>query len=174
MTFESLLEAVEEADLNRLRSGLLENPNLVNKVEAEHGWTMLHRACRLGWLNGAQLLLDHGADANARDLKRFTPLHDAACSYGQVCVVRLLDLAGAKINARNAYWQSPIMLAVETSNLKTFSYFLGKGADLRFRDRQGRNLRDAAIYQLESVPKARKYANQREELSQILDCLSLT
>lgn len=39
---------------------------------------MLHNACSFGHADVVQLLLQHGADANARDNWNYTPLHEAA------------------------------------------------------------------------------------------------
>ena len=42
------------------------------------GLIPLHNACSFGHADVVQLLLGHGADANARDNWNYTPLHEAA------------------------------------------------------------------------------------------------
>ncbi len=63
----------------------------------------------------AQLLLEHGADANARQGEDFTPLHGAA-QNGQAAMVRLLFEHGADPFATNANGKTPADLALESGH----------------------------------------------------------
>lgn len=81
----------------------------VDARDKDHGKTALHWAC---WSNHrpavAHLLLEHGADINAKaGWQDNTPLHEAARNTNVVMVRFLLD-AGADVNARNRAGRTPL------------------------------------------------------------------
>jgi uncharacterized protein len=82
------------------------------------GWTALHLAAFFGHREVAALLLDRGADVNARSRNtRFarenTPLHAAAANR-QVAVAELLVARGADVNARDGSGFTPLALAANS------------------------------------------------------------
>ncbi|KAN0107098.1 Ankyrin repeat-containing domain protein [Russula decolorans] len=60
--------------------------------------------------NVAQLLLDRGADINARDNNDWTALHTAAVD-GYIEVIRVLLEHGANVGAENKQGETPFTLA---------------------------------------------------------------
>lgn len=69
------------------------NHNITN-LPGWHRQTALHRACLVGRVDTVKLLLDSGADPNARNNFDETPLH-YACKRGLPPVVRcMLDKGG--------------------------------------------------------------------------------
>jgi len=66
----------------------------------EDGWTCLISAAYESHLDICSLLIDKGADIEAKDTDGRTPLHFAASS-GRIDIVRLLCDRGADIEARN-------------------------------------------------------------------------
>lgn len=72
--------------------------------------TPLHSAAASGNLEIAGLLLENGADANARQQSGFTPLHSAA-QNGQVEMAKLLLEHGADIQAVNEAGQNALAIA---------------------------------------------------------------
>jgi len=62
------------------------------------GWTALHHAAFKGQKEVAELLIDKGADVNAKDKNGGTPLHIAS-SRGQKEIAELLIASNAEVNA---------------------------------------------------------------------------
>uniref|UniRef100_A0A6P7GVC2 Ankyrin repeat domain-containing protein 7-like n=1 Tax=Diabrotica virgifera virgifera TaxID=50390 RepID=A0A6P7GVC2_DIAVI len=91
-----------------------------------------------------KILLEKGADINAKDILKLTPLH-LACRDGYLEIVHLLLKKGAVCNlqerSRN---NSPLHLASETGCLETVKYFIGLGADVNFGTNQEYTLLHAA------------------------------
>ena len=75
------------------------NPQIIYS-EDKYGDTPLHDAAEYGNTEVATLLLDRGADVNARDNYDNTPLHNAVL-YGNTEVATLLLDRGADVAARN-------------------------------------------------------------------------
>lgn len=82
-----------------LRKRLLRSPSLVHHHD-EHGETPLHHAAKYGETEAMRVLLDAGAQVDARNVEGATPLLLAA-SFGGPEAVRLLLARGAEVNARD-------------------------------------------------------------------------
>jgi len=76
------------------------DPALVQTTDAS-GWTALHWGARTGQLETARLLLERGADANARNENGRTPLWPAAYEGRYEELVTLLIAHGADVSARD-------------------------------------------------------------------------
>jgi len=74
------------------------------------GWTPLQYAAREGHSEVLSLLLDHGADANARTGDHRTALHLAA-AHGRVNIVEVLLKRGADPHAQTDNRQTAFRLA---------------------------------------------------------------
>ncbi len=78
--------------------------------------TPLHIATRHGYLDMTSMLVAHGADLEARDLRGNTPLH-LATRYNQPALVEFFLTSGAKVNAYDQggwtalYWASSVHIA---------------------------------------------------------------
>ncbi len=79
--------------------------------------TPLHLAIAGEYLEVAHLLLDHGADPNARQEDDSTPLHEAA-QTGQVEMIKLLLAHGADPTLENVQARTPGALAQEMGYLE--------------------------------------------------------
>jgi hypothetical protein len=107
--WEEACEAVDENDLNRLKKLLSENKRLVHET-GEDGETLLHNASLHGSPKVVQLLVQHGANLNAKDKYGGTPIHDAI-SGGNVEIVRTLASLGASMEIKDGYGWTPLWLA---------------------------------------------------------------
>jgi uncharacterized protein len=75
----------------------------------------LYSAAASGALEIAVLLLEHGADANARQAKQVVALH-AAAQNGQVEMIELLLAHGADVNARAGNGLTPLGFALKSGH----------------------------------------------------------
>jgi len=114
-----------------LSATLVADPARVNEYSPD-GWTPLHLAAFFGQLEAARILLDGGAEVDARSRsERFgrqnTPLHAAAANR-QIDVARLLIERGADINAKDGSGFTPLGLAAGAHNDLLVIALLEKGA----------------------------------------------
>jgi ankyrin repeat protein/uncharacterized glyoxalase superfamily protein PhnB len=93
-------ETCNSGDIEKLRRFLADNPNLTQATHPNQphgGWTALHEAAKRGQVEVVRLLLQHGANPNAREAGDSTyPLHWAA-AHGHIDTVRALLDAGADV-----------------------------------------------------------------------------
>ncbi|KAF7983532.1 hypothetical protein HWV62_21090 [Athelia sp. TMB] len=89
----------------------------------------LHMASDRGSLAIAQLLLEKGADVNAKKGTRGTPLQ-AASFEGHVEIAQLLLEKGADIHAKSGRYGTALQAASCQGHLKTIEMLLEQGADV--------------------------------------------
>jgi len=82
----------------------------VRELLKQSGRTPLHLAASRGHLDVARLLVESGADVDARSEFGYTPLHVAAME-GYLDVARLLVESGADVDARDKKGRTPLDLA---------------------------------------------------------------
>ncbi len=87
-----------------------------------------------------QLLVEHGADVNARDVEvfstaRYTALHYAAQENPHPTAVQALAGLGAKIDLRDSAGHTPLHIAIRSENKPAVvEAFLDHGADIEARE----------------------------------------
>jgi ankyrin repeat protein/catechol 2,3-dioxygenase-like lactoylglutathione lyase family enzyme len=95
---ELFFAACTKGDVDVLRSLLAKDSSLARAADPKgdySGWTGLHSAAQGGNLEAVRLLLEHGADPNAREAGDNTyPLHWAAANRQLEIVRALLDAGG--------------------------------------------------------------------------------
>ncbi|KAJ7176323.1 ankyrin repeat-containing domain protein [Mycena crocata] len=102
---------------------------------SEHG-TLLQRAAHMGKLDVVKLILERGADVNARCGPYGTPLQ-AASAVGAVDVVQLLLSGGADPNINNTDNGTALELASRGQHLKIIRLLFNHGANEREEYHQG-------------------------------------
>ena len=131
----SLENAVRKGDLSKTLD-LLKGDTSVRGEDSE-GFTLLHHASILGYMEIAAALIDRGAVLDSK-VPEFllTPLH-YAIRKGHQAIVELLGEKGADINALGFDDQTPVMMAVLAANAPALAYLIRKGADLNHKDVNG-------------------------------------
>ncbi|HUT53117.1 MAG TPA: ankyrin repeat domain-containing protein [bacterium] len=93
-SLELLMKAASTGDLATLQAQIVQSADLVNTHSGKDGKTALHIAVMNGKVEAVKILLNHGADPNARDFYCKTPYYYARVSYRPV-ISRLLRERGA-------------------------------------------------------------------------------
>jgi len=83
-------------------------------------------ACDTGDVNAAKILIQHGANVNAKGLGNTTPAHLAA--YGGYCkMIILLHKNGANMGAEDDKGETPLMTAERTGRKDIVLYLRKNG-----------------------------------------------
>jgi ankyrin repeat protein len=115
-----------------------------SNAENIRGETPLHLVSRGqyesqgGGVGIVQLLIGHGANVDARDKGRMTPLH-SACYYGKLQIVRALLSHGASVNMMGVLGQTALHLVLEGNRsgpdgVRIVRLLLEHGADVDAKD----------------------------------------
>ena len=112
-------------------------PELLLKDNDDWDETSLHNAAWKDSLDVATLLIDRGADIEAKDNNGWTPLHGAAVD-NSLAVARLLIDHGADIDAKDDNGWTPLHGAAQENSLDVASLLIKLGADIDAKDNNGR------------------------------------
>ncbi len=118
-----------------------EKKEIVNAKKKYSRTTLLHLAAEEGHLKIAKLLIENGADVNAKHSLGGTPLHLAA-SRDHLKIAKLLIENGADVNAKDSLGGTPLHLAASRDHLKIAKLLIENGADVNAKD----SLKETAFY----------------------------
>ncbi|XP_019636854.1 PREDICTED: uncharacterized protein LOC109479344 [Branchiostoma belcheri] len=135
MDLDTFYTAVQKGDVQTVRRGLDAGVDL----RAKRWWdsssqTSLHVASRHGRTEVATLLIEHGADLEARGWYHNTPLHEAALR-GHTGTCELLIRHGADVTARDSDQETPLHKAAWWDHTGTCELLIRHGADVMARDK---------------------------------------
>lgn len=141
----TFFEACAVGDTGNVARHLREDPKLATGWN-DFGWSALHLAAFSGVRETALLLIDRGADVNARARTRFrnTPLQ-VALLPGQFDTVALLIERGADPLVRQLHGVSPLMEAALLGRRDLVELLLEHGAEVNSRADDGRNALTEAL-----------------------------
>jgi uncharacterized protein len=132
----------ETSQIDELLTG---NRSLVSVLSSD-GWTPLHLAAFFGKTDAARLLLNKGAQVNARSTNPMQnmPLHAAAAGKHAEIVKLLLD-HGAPANARQHGGWTPLHAAAQNGDLESAKALVSNGADVKARADNNQSALDLAL-----------------------------
>lgn len=147
-------------DLQSVR-WLLDHGAQVNVTTRLERATPLHWAAEQGKADIVALLLDRGADPQARNLAGSTALHIAA-KLGREEVVRLLLERKLDPEAANLAGFTPLMFAARNGDASVVRLLIAAGAPLDAKDRRGKTAWDVAneLGRTELLPLLRPGSSQ--------------
>jgi ankyrin repeat protein len=111
------------------------------------GLTALHYAVRSGKLPLIALLLERGADPNARDNEGLTPLLHLARTRTRldpIAVLELLVSHGADVNALDGRGNTLLMFYAKQGSGAPVRWLVERGADPSVKNRAGKTAADLA------------------------------
>ena len=124
-TAEDFFRAIRAGDVDGLRRLAAGPVNVKDRLD----YTPLHYAALYGNAESVRILLDHGADPNARNKSGATPLLYGAYNFDKA---RMMIEKGADVNAKSAMGMTPLIVAASIhGNAATVRYLLEKGADAK-------------------------------------------
>jgi ankyrin repeat protein len=134
----TFLEACGVGDTAEIARQLKRDPKLATTWTG-FGWSALHLAAFSGVPGAVQLLLDRGAEINARARSKFknTPLQ-AALLTGQIATARVLLERGADPLVRQSLGFTPLQEAALIGRRDLVDLLLGAGAEINSRSDDGR------------------------------------
>jgi uncharacterized protein len=140
-----VFEAAAIGDVDRLRA-LLDGDSALVNAWSEDGFTPLHFAAFFGHPEAAKLLVDRGAELEARSTNEqialdAAPLHSASAA-GQLEVCRVLLDAGADVNAVQHGGYTALLDAAVNGDEELVEFLLERGADRAARLDDGRTFDD--------------------------------
>ena len=124
-------------DTARLKALIADDPCIAS-AEQPYAMTPLHWAARAGSVECADLLLDAGADVNARTKVHRAPLHLAAEADNEP-VTRLLVRRGANVDVQDRKGRTPLHRASYDGCVAAAEALLELGANTRVLNRNGKN-----------------------------------
>ncbi|KAK8342103.1 hypothetical protein V6Z12_A08G209200 [Gossypium hirsutum] len=98
-----------------------------NLYDPLHLGDALHRAARIGDVNGMKCCISEGANMNGKDQNGWTPLHRAAFKGKTECVRALISYGG-DINGVDNNGYTPLHRAVEAGHVEAALVLIGHGA----------------------------------------------
>ena len=126
---KNLLKPDRESSLSFEAGVGSDKPEINIEAKDKYGWTALMYAALCGQESIALVLIEHGADLHAVNIKERTALH-IAITYGRLNVAAMLLQRGADINRLDRHEWTPAMGACKRGELEAVTFSIEHGAFL--------------------------------------------
>ncbi|MBN2346588.1 MAG: ankyrin repeat domain-containing protein [Candidatus Aminicenantes bacterium] len=143
---DELHDAASKGDLRKVSEILETNPEPANQKDTVFGRTPLHWAARGVHLDVLGLLLEKGADPNARDNSGITALHSVS-ARGHREAATLLIAKGANVNAMDGFGRTPLAYALSGGHRELAAFLSSKGGTVPIQGEAGRRLLHESAFQ---------------------------
>ncbi len=121
---------IEKNDPEHLEKFLERNPDKVNSRHAKINRTPLHHAIYRGCSPEImQIIIDHGADVNARDMAKSTAVTDVAINKDKN-YLKYLEQKGANLEKVDFPYYTPLHIAAILDNIKAAGLLIRNGANV--------------------------------------------
>ncbi len=117
---------------------LSKTSNIMNYKEGYYDNTLLHYACKNGWEDIVQKLLEKKADVEVENKKGDRPLHFAIIG-GSVEIVKWLLAKKAKVNATNKRGYTPLFFVGSKNGIQIAKLLLKHGANIGYKSKKNKN-----------------------------------
>ncbi|MFY9589840.1 ankyrin repeat domain-containing protein [Rickettsia endosymbiont of Halotydeus destructor] len=131
--------------------------------------TILHQAAKNNMLKAVKLLIELGANVNAIDYHKFTPLHKAVAQENEQIVKYLCSLTQINLNAQDYNGLTPLHFATRdsinlSSTKRIIEFLIQAGADIGLKNNEG-------FTPVESATQTKQDPNRQTEIVELLNNL---
>jgi len=130
---KALYRFAKQGSLKRVKL-LVESGGDINIPEPEYGTTPLTIAIKIGYTEIAYYLLEHGADVNSMNLKKWTPAHFAA-TYDQIDIMKVLIAKNAYVDKKHKKGWTPLLQAVDENHIEIVKLLIKSNANVNLGNR---------------------------------------
>jgi hypothetical protein len=137
-------EAANKGEIDKVKSILAENPELVN-TQDDRSYTALHIAAYLGDKDVVELLITNGGDVSFEDKDGRNPLHCAVC-HEKKPATEVLIANKADVNAKDKNSRTALHFAASVGQHEIVELLIAKGAELNIGNKDGQTPLHLATY----------------------------
>ncbi|EDQ86996.1 uncharacterized protein MONBRDRAFT_10380 [Monosiga brevicollis MX1] len=134
---DQILKAVLESDAKALRT-LVEKKRFSSLIAADNdGRVPIYEACRLGFTECAEIILEAESEAHIPDEEGRNPLHMASLNGHVECVKLLCSKSNIAVDTPDLRGQTAAMHAAIAGHTDVLTFLLMRGADPEVTDHDG-------------------------------------